>query len=53
MPFAALMTDFLKRLEAGDPRALELRDRAKRLLLVVTLRKPVAKAEDNRSRISN
>jgi hypothetical protein len=53
MPFALLMTEFLKRLEAGDPRALELRDRVTRLLRIVTLRKRVAHAEDKRSEISN
>ncbi|HMF01442.1 MAG TPA: hypothetical protein VKK06_16255 [Terriglobia bacterium] len=26
MPFAFLMTDYMKRLEAGDPRAVALRD---------------------------
>jgi len=26
MPFAFLMTDYMKRLEAGEPRALEVRD---------------------------
>jgi len=26
MPFAFLMTDYMKRLEAGDPRAVAIRD---------------------------
>lgn len=26
MPFAFLMTDYMKRLEAGDPRAIAVRD---------------------------
>jgi hypothetical protein len=26
MPFAFLMTDYMKRLDAGDPRALAVRD---------------------------
>jgi len=26
MPFAFLMTDYMKRLEAGDPRAVAVRD---------------------------
>jgi hypothetical protein len=37
MPFAFLMTDFLKRLEAGDHDALEFRDRVIRLFRVATL----------------
>jgi hypothetical protein len=49
MPFAFLMTDFLKRLEAGDPKALGLRDRVIRLFRVATLRKRAAHAEDKRS----
>jgi hypothetical protein len=27
MPFAFLMTDYMKRVEAGDPRAMAIRDR--------------------------
>ena len=27
MPFAFLMTDYMKRLEAGDPHAIAVRDR--------------------------
>jgi hypothetical protein len=37
MPFAFLMTDFLKRLEAGDHEAQEFRDRVIRLFRVTTL----------------
>jgi hypothetical protein len=37
MPFAFLMTDFLKRLETGDHEALEFRDRVMRLFRVATL----------------
>jgi hypothetical protein len=40
MPFALLMTDVLKRVEAGDSKAVRLRDRVIRLFRVVTLRKP-------------
>lgn len=37
MPFAFLMTDFLKRLEAGDHETQEFRDRVIRLFRVATL----------------
>jgi hypothetical protein len=39
MPFALLMTDVLKRVEADDPKAIKLRNRVIRLFQVIALRK--------------
>jgi hypothetical protein len=40
MPFALLMTDVLKRVEAGDPKAVKFRNRLLRLFLFITLQEP-------------
>jgi hypothetical protein len=54
MPFAFLMTDLLKRLEAEDHKALEFRDRVIRLFRVATLQgKPWATTPGNRTRIDH
>jgi len=39
MPFALLMTDVLTRAEAGQPKAVKLRDRVIQLFQVITFRK--------------
>ena len=49
MPFAFLLTDFLKRLEAGDHDAVEFRDRVIRLFRVATLQEKPWVQRSNRS----